>query len=60
MAKSRIRIDEICWSLATGNTDINLGFETILRLLEKILKNMPLCRKQVGKRKRKNVGSQGE
>ena len=30
-------IDEIDWSLATGNTDVNLSFEIFLRLIGKIL-----------------------
>ena len=42
--------DEIGWSLATGNTDVNLSFEIFLRLTEKILdKHTPLkktCRKK--------------
>ena len=35
-------IDEIYSSLATGNTDDNLGFELLLRLNEKTLDKIPL------------------
>ena len=61
-------IDEIYSSLATGNTDDNLGFELLLRLNEKTLDKIPLKMKQgrkqkkVAKRKNKksNLGSQRE
>ena len=36
-------IDEKDWSLATGNTNVNLNFEIFLRLIEKIIdKDAPL------------------
>ena len=47
--------DEINWSLATGNADVNLGFETFLRLTEKTLdKHAPLKKKSRKKEKEKN------
>ena len=35
-------IDEIKWSLATGNTGVYFGFETFLRPIGKLLTNIPL------------------
>ena len=47
-------IDEIDWSLATGNTDVNLSFEIFLRLIGKILdKHAPLKKKSRKKQKEK-------
>ena len=47
-------IDEIHWSLAAGNTDINLSFEIFLRLIGKILdKHAPLKKKSRKKQKEK-------
>ena len=48
-------IDEIDWSLATGNTDFNLSFEVFLRLIGKILdKHAPLKKTSRKKIKIKN------
>ena len=47
-------IDEIDWSLATGNTDVNLSFEAFLRLIGKILdKHAPLKKTSRKKQKEK-------
>ena len=48
-------IDEIAWSLATGNADVHLNFEIFLRLIGKILdKHAPLKKTSRKKTKRKN------
>ena len=47
----KIDTGEIDWSLATGNTDVNLSFEIFLRLIGKIIDKHPLSRKQVEKKK---------
>ena len=47
-------IDEIDWSLATGNADINLSFEIFLRLIGKIIdKHAPLKKTSRKKKKKK-------
>ena len=46
-------IDEINWSLATGNTDVNLSFEIFLRLIGKIIDKHAPMKKQVEKNKEK-------
>ena len=48
-------IDEIGWSLATGNTDVNLSFEIFLRLIGKIIDKHRLSRKQVEKNKKNQI-----
>ena len=48
-------IDEIAWSLATGNTDVHLNFEIFLWLIGKILgKHAPL-KKTSGKRQKEKI-----
>ena len=49
-------IDEIDWSLATGNADINLSFEIFLRLIGKIIDKHAPLKKTSRKKKRKNRG----
>ena len=52
-------IDEINWSLATGNTDVNLSFEIFLRFIGKIIdKHAPL--KKTSRKKKSNLRSQRE
>ena len=49
-------IDEIDWSLATGNTDINLSFEIFLRLIGKIIDKHAPLKKTSRKKQKEKIG----
>ena len=48
-------IDEIAWSLATGNADVHLNFEIFLRLIGKILDKHAPLKKTSGKRQEEKI-----